>query len=227
MQRWNVLARHETDEGVLELRQRGHDFLITIDGRVLMNSFSRKSEEEHATLGLAPIADRKQPRVLVSGLGMGFTLRAALDVLPTGARVLVGEIDPIVVQWCKGPLGPATNHAIADPRVELALGDVAALIDRASPGHFDAILLDLYEGPNDARQGRTDPFFSARALERQRAAIAAGGVLSVWGEEMEPAYTQRMKGAGFEVTAHAIGQGGRKHAVWVGVRRGASAASRA
>lgn len=214
---WVVLAQHETDEDVVELRQRGDDFLITIGGRVLMNSFSRRSEEQLATLGLAPIANRQRPTVLVSGLGMGFTLRAALDALPADARVVVVEIDPVIVEWCKGPLGPATGHAIADPRVELVTDDVARVIRESPPGRFDAILLDLYEGPNDARQGRTDPFYSARALEEQRRAIAPGGVLGVWGEDTEPAFTKRMTGAGFATTTHAIGQGGRKHAVWIGL----------
>src|SRR3954447_23877078 len=146
---WKVLAKVTDDQGVLELRQRGEsDFLIVVDGRVLMNSYARRSEEEMSRIGLAHLAGAKTPRVLIAGLGMGFTLRAALDVLPAGAEVAVAEIDRHIVEWCKGPLAAATNNALADPRVMLNIEDVAKLIERSQAGRFDAILLDLYEGPN-------------------------------------------------------------------------------
>ena len=215
---WTVLARHDALEGVLELRQRGDDFLIMIDKRVLMNSFSRSSEEALSTLSLAPIAGKREPKILVGGLGMGFTLRAALDVLPPGAQVLVAELNEVVLDWCKGPLGPATNHAVGDPRVTVQIGDVAHVI-AASPNRFDAILLDLYEGPNDGSQGRNDPLYGAAALRKQRDALLRGGVLGVWGEDKEPAYAKRFGAAGFDVTTHAIGKGGRKHVVYIGKRR--------
>lgn len=216
---WNTLATAELDDGgLLELRQRGEsDFLIVIDGRVLMNSFSRRSEEELSRIGLADVKGAK-PRVLIGGLGMAFTLRAALDVLPPGAEVTVAELNPVVLEWCKGPLGPATNHAVADPRVTVSLGDVAELIGTSSPGRFDAILLDLYEGPNDASQGRNDPFYSVAALAKQRASLAAGGVLAVWSEDADAPYEKRFKAAGFTVTVHKFGTGGRKHVVYVGRR---------
>lgn len=217
---WKTLASAELDDGaLLELRQRGDsDFLIIVDGRVLMNSFSRRSEEELSRVGLAHLTGAKAPRVLIGGLGMAFTLRAALDVLPPGAEVVVAELNPVVLEWCKGPLGPATNRAVDDPRVRVDLGDVAELIATSPAGRFDAILLDLYEGPNDASQGRNDPFYSPAALEKQRLALAKAGVLAVWSEDADAPYEKRFKAAGFAVTTHKFGTGGRKHVVYLGRR---------
>lgn len=216
---WKTLATVPAAEGPLELRQRGDDFLIVIGGRVLMNSFARHSEEELARLGIAAIPGRPNPTILVSGLGMGFTLRAALDAAPAGARIIVVEIDPQIVEWCKGPLGRATSHALDDPRVELVVEDVAAVIKQRQPGKLDAILLDLYEGPNAASQRRDDPFYSPAALERSRMALSRGGVLGVWAEDADLPFAKRFATAGFDVTTHAIGRGGRKHIVYLGRRR--------
>jgi spermidine synthase len=218
---WTTLATSQTDEGVLELRQRGEsDYLIVIGGRVLMNSHARKSEEALATLGLARldgVADSAK-RVLVAGLGMGYTLRAALDALPaSGPEVVVCEIDRQIVEWCKGPLAAATNNALGDPRVKLEIADVAARIAH-SKNTFDAILLDLYEGPNAASQRKDDPFYSAHALVRTRAALRPGGVLAVWSEDADAPFAKRLVTAGFVVKAHSIGAGGRKHVVYVGRR---------
>jgi spermidine synthase len=218
---WTTLASVDLLDGVMELRQRGDsDFLIMIDGRVLMNSFSRSSEEELSRLGLSHIGGVTAPRVLIGGLGMAFTLRAALDVLPAAAEVTVAELNANVLAWCTGPLGPATNHAVADPRVTVEITDVAELIATTSAGRYHAIILDLYEGPNDASQGRNDPFYSVAALAKQRAALAPNGVLSVWSEDADAPYEKRFKAAGFTVAKHVIGSGGRRHVVYVG-RRGA------
>lgn len=216
MKAWKTLATSKTAEGTLELRQRGDadDYLIVIGGRVLMNSHARKSEEALATLGLAGV-DAK--RVLIAGLGMGYTLRAALDVLPASSEVVVCELDPIIVEWCKGPLAAATNNALGDPRVKLEIADVAARIG-ASKNTFDAILLDLYEGPNAASQRKDDPFYSAHALVRTRAALRPGGVLAVWSEDSDAPFAKRFVTAGFVVKPHSIGAGGRKHVVYVGRR---------
>jgi spermidine synthase len=213
---WTTLATSQTDEGVLELRQRGDsDYLIVIGGRVLMNSHARKSEEALATLGLAAVTDPK--RVLVAGLGMGYTLRAALDALPASTEVVVCELDPVIVEWCKGPLAAATNNALGDPRVKLEIVDVAARIAH-SKNTFDAILLDLYEGPNAASQRKDDPFYSAHALVRTRAALRPNGVLAVWSEDSDAPFAKRLVTAGFVVKPHSIGAGGRKHVVYVGRR---------
>jgi spermidine synthase len=216
---WRVLAKVDTEEGMLELRQRGDaDFLIVIGGRVLMNSYSRSSEEELARLGCAHLRGPKAPKsphVLLAGLGMGFTLRAALDVLPPTAKVTVCEINQVVVDWCRGPLALATRDALGDPRVELRVEDVAKTIAAARPGSIAAIVLDLYEGPNAASQRREDPFYGPRALAQQHAALAPRGVLAVWSEDADAAYAKRLGAAGFDVKTHAIGSGGRKHVVYV------------
>lgn len=216
---WKTLATVPTTEGALELRQRGDDFLIVIGGRVLMTSMSRSSEEALSTLAFAHLARRPAPRVLIGGLGMGFTLRAALETLPADARVVVAELNPEIVAWCRGPLGPITRHAVDDPRVAIELGDVARVIAEAKPAGYDAILLDLYEGPNAASQRRDDPFYGSRALAHSRAALAPGGVLGVWSEDADAPFHKRLAGAGFTVTTHRIGSGGRRHLVYLG-RRG-------
>jgi spermidine synthase len=218
---WQSISRVETDEGVLELRQRGEsDFLIVIGGRVLMNSYSRSSEEELARLALAELRSAgTSPRVLIAGLGMGFTLRAALDRLPPGAQVTVCELNPVVVEWCRGPLAAATRHALADRRVNLQLADVARVIASAPAGHYHAIVLDLYEGPNAASQRRDDPFYSAAALVEQRRALARDGVLAVWSEDADAPYAKRVTSGGFALKTHSIGSGGRRHVVYLAVRR--------
>lgn len=216
---WKTLATVPTDEGALELRQRGDtDFLIVIGGRVLMNSYSRSSEEELSRLGLANVQGAA-PAVLIGGLGMAFTLRAALDVLPPRARVTVAELNRVVVDWCKGPLAAATRNAAGDPRVHVELGDVARVIAMAKPGAYDAILLDLYEGPNAASQRRDDPFYSPASLAKQHAALAPKGTLAVWAEDADAPYAKRFAAAGFDVSTHSIGSGGRRHIVYVGRKR--------
>ena len=217
---WTTIATAELEDADLVLQQQGDDFLIWFDGRVLMNSFSRGSEELLAQLALAGVGDRAAPRVLVGGLGMGFTLRAALDVLPAAAHVVIAELNRVIVDWCEGPLAAAAGHALADPRVELVLGDVADVIARATPGALDAIILDLYEGPFDELQGRTDPFYSAGALARQRLALVPGGVLAVWAEAEDAPYAARLAAAGFEVTVHPIPSGAECHVVYLGRRLG-------
>jgi spermidine synthase len=218
-QPWQTLATVGTSDGVLELRRRGDDWLMVIDGRVLMNSFSRSSEEELARLAVARLGDRAPRHVLVSGLGMGFTLRALLDRAPAEARVVVAELNPVVVEWCRGPLGPATNEAIRDPRVRVEVGDVADVIAGAAPEAFELILLDLYEGPNSSTQDADDPFYGAGALARAHRALAPRGVLGVWSEDADAPFERRFSAARFSVTKHSIGSGGRRHFVYLGVRR--------
>jgi spermidine synthase len=215
---WQTLATANTDEGLLELRRRGDDeHLIVIGGRVLMNSASRRSEEALATLACAHLKSAVAPRVLIGGLGMAFTLRAALDCLPATAQIVVAELNADIVAWCKGPLAASTGNAVADPRVTIELGDVAAVIAAAPPGSFDAIVLDLYEGPNAATQRGDDPFYSGAALERQFRALEPAGVLAVWSEDADAAFAKRMS-AKFATKMHRIGGGGRRHVVYVGRR---------
>ena len=216
---WQTLATVGTAEGVLELRRRHDDWLMLIDGRVLMNSFSRSSEEQLAWLALERLGDRQADRVLVSGLGMGFTLRALLDRAPPTAKIVVAELNPVVVEWCRGPLGPATGEAIRDSRVRVEIGDVADVIASATAGAFDLILLDLYEGPNSSTQAADDPFYGPSALARVHRALAPRGVVGVWSEDADAAFARRLAAAGFSMTKHSIGSGGRRHIVYLGRRR--------
>jgi len=190
---------------------------MMIAGRVLMNSFSRSSEEELSRLAVAKL-ERPAHSVLVSGLGMGFTLRALLDAVPSAAKVVVAEINPVVVEWCRGPLGPATDQAVLDPRVDVRVRDVAQVIADAPAGGFDLILLDLYEGPNSSTQAADDPFYGAAALARAHKALAPHGVLGVWSEDADAQFARRFSSARFSVTRHSIGRGGRRHIVYLGRR---------
>lgn len=216
------MATVPTPEGPLELRQRGErDFLIVIGGRVLMTSSAHRSEVALSQLAAARLVGRPRPRVLVGGLGMGYTLRAALDAFAADAQLVVAELTPTVVEWCKGPLAVLTAGAASDPRVELVIDDVARVIAAGAAGDgaaYDAILLDLYEGPNAASQRKDDPFYGAAALARSRSALRPRGVLAVWSEDPDAAFAKRFAGAGFQVTTHRPNQGGRSHVIYLGVR---------
>lgn len=212
---WKTLATVATKEGSLQLRQRGErEFLIVIDGRVLMTSNDRRSEQGLATLACEGLTARA-PRVLIGGLGMAYTVRAALDVLPTAAEVVVAELTPAVDEWCRGPLAPLTDAAVLDPRVRVVIGDVARVIVDAPRARYDAIILDLYEGPHAATQRADDPFYGRAALHRSHAALAPGGTLAIWSEEADEPFARRLTAAGFAVATHKLGAT-RTHVVYVG-----------
>lgn len=216
---WETLEAVATAEGRLELRRRGErEFVIMVGGRVLMNSALHLTEAAVAEMACARIADREKPRVLIGGLGMGYTLRATLDALPRKSRVIVAEIEPAIVRWCRGPLAGLTERAVDDRRVSVRMADVAKVIqETVDTGPFDAIILDLYEGPRDATQAREDPFYGPRALERTRAALAPGGVFAVWSEDADPAFAKRLRSAGFAVETLRPGKGGPRHVVYLAV----------
>ena len=220
MKPWQTLERIETPEGRLELRQRGdRDFLITIGGRVLMTSAAHRSEDDLARLACDAMVRRPRPRVLLGGLGMGYTLRAALDRLPPAAEVTVVDLNPAVVAWCQGPLAPLTRAAVADRRVRVVIDDVARVIGGARAGELDAILLDLYEGPRAGRASARHPLYGDIAVAAAWSALRAGGVLAVWSEEPDPSYEARLRLQDFQVTSQrAGGGGGRTHIVYLGVR---------
>ena len=185
---------------------------MMIDGRVLMNSFSRTSEEALANMAVERLG-RPPASVLCAGLGMGFTLRALVDAVPEGARVTVAELNPVVVDWCRGPLAPATGDVLRDPRVRVDIADVSEVIARAPAGAFDVVLLDLYEGPNTATQDADDPFYSAAALSRMYRALSPHGVAGIWSEDADVPFAKRFAAARFAVTKHSVGSGGRRHIV--------------
>jgi spermidine synthase len=217
-QPWQMIEKVETGDGVLELRKRGdRDFMILINNRVLMNSSANRSEIVLGELACRKIATRPRPRVLIGGLGMGLTLKAALDSLPHTAQVVVSELNPVVVTWCCGPLAMLTNDIMRDPRVTIIIEDVAAVITRAAqPGGapFDAILLDLYEGPGASSNASHDLFYGSRALKTTAAALSPGGVFAVWGENPDASFEKRLAVAGFIVDRERPGRGGLRHVVY-------------
>jgi spermidine synthase len=219
---WETLATVPTPEGPLELRRRGtNEFLIAIGGRVLMNSRANRSELALGELACRALGARPKPRVLIGGLGMACTLRACLDVLPAPAQVVVVELNPDVIGWCRsGPLAELTSHAVADPRVIVRLGDVARAIgDAAQPGadRFDAVILDLYEGPQPSTP-RDHPHYGQAALAAAHAALRPGGVLAVWSEDPSAAFEKHLARSGFAVRTERPGRGGRRHVVHLAQR---------
>ncbi len=215
---WQTLDRRESPDGVLELRQRGaDDFLICVNGRVLMNSRASRSEEQlgvRTCKGLGAGA-----RVLIGGLGMGLTLRAVLDSLPEESHVDVSELHPIVTEWCRGPLAALTGGCLDDPRVSVRVGNVADHIREAadSAAAYDAIVLDLFEGPHAHTDAKRDPFYGRQAIERSWRALRPDGVLGVWAEAREQHFETRLGAQGFTVESHRPGRGGLRH--WIVLAR--------
>lgn len=210
---WRTLGREATAWGEVELRQRGEDdFLLSLDGRVVMTSAAHRSERLLAELATSELAVSRDPRVLVAGLGLGYTLRAALDTLGPDAEVVVAELLPAVVQWCRGPLAALSGNALGDPRVRVVERDVRCEIEAAAASRrpFDAIALDLFEGP----RGADDPLLGARALRRIRRALTPAGVLAVWSERPEAGFERALARSGFAFECRRAGRGGLRHAVY-------------
>jgi spermidine synthase len=225
---WQTLASAGTPAGLLSLRRRGAgETVIVLDGRVLMNGAAHRSEAALAELACRAVAARPRPRLLLGGLGLGFTLRAALHLLPRQASVVVAESEPVIVEWCRGPLADEAGQALADPRVRVEIADVAAVIAGAAGGArggaaaFDAIVLDLFEGPRTRAGDRDDPLYGPAALARSRAALAPGGVLAIWSEDSDAGFETRLTAAGFRWERHRPGRGGPRHTVYLAHRGGA------
>ena len=215
---WCTLDQVQTEEGPLRLAQRGEsEFLITIDGRVLMAGATHRSEALLATAAAERLKGKSAPKVLVGGLGMGLTLRTALDHLPQRTQVTVVELNPVVVEWCRGPLKALTEGAVEDPRVTVRIADVAQVIQETASAEqtFDAILLDLYEGPHETLGAAGAPFYGRQALKTTRAALAPGGVFAVWSEQADAPFEQRLKTQGFTVERLAPERGGSRHVVYL------------
>jgi spermidine synthase len=214
---WTPLDRVDTPEGPLELLQRGsRDFVITVGGRVLMNSAWALTERAVAEVGCRKLVGGRAPRVLIGGLGMAFTLRAALDALPADASVTVVELNPVVERWCRGPLAALTGDPLSDPRVRLVLADVSRVIARTDKANrYDLIVLDLYDGPRAATQGVDDPRYGVAALAFTRAALVPGGWLAVWSEEPDAAFERRLAGSGFVVEPVSPPSSGPRHVVYL------------
>lgn len=224
MIRWVELDRAQVPDGGGELRllQRGVEYSIMADGGIeLMNSRLSGSEEALASLAWEKIRGRPGPRVLIGGLGMGFTLRAALAVLPDDAVVEVVELVPAVVRWARGPLAHLFAGSLDDPRTRILEGDVVASI-AASNGAYDAILLDVDNGPEGLTRRANDALYDAAGLARAEAALSAGGVVAVWSSAPHARFTAALKASGLAAeeirTPARKGGRGARHVIWLGVK---------
>jgi len=203
----------------LQLYQSGDLFSIKIPGRgELMNSRTHGSEKALAELACAKIAGVKKPRVLIGGLGMGFTLAAALKAVGPDAEVVVAELVPEVVDWNRTLIGACSGHPLEDPRSSVYVGDVADLI-RRSGGGFDAVLMDVDNGPEALVRRENDWLYSGDGLRATRAALRPRGVLAVWSASPDRAFSKRLQHAGFDVNEHVVrphraGKGPR-HTIWI------------
>jgi len=205
--------------GTLRLMQRGQEFSIMADGGIeLMNSRLSGSEEALAELTAARLAGRPRPRVLIGGLGMGFTLRAALAAFPDG-RITVAELVPEVVAWARGPMAHIHAGALDDPRVTVAVTDVAAAIGQ---GGWDAILLDVDNGPEGLTRRANDRLYDPAGLAAAKAALTPGGLLAVWSSAPHAVFSRRVRQAGFAVEELKVkaGPGRRKasHVIWLAAK---------
>lgn len=204
----------------LRLKRRGAEFSIMLGTNELMNSRLSGSEEALARLACAKLADRPSPQMLIGGLGMGFTLRAALHELGVGASVTVAELVPAVVAWARGPMAELFAGSLDDARVGIRETDVGALI-RAAKARYDAILLDVDNGPDGLTREANDALYDPPGLRAAHAALRPGGVLAVWSSAPDPAFTRRLRQAGFtveEVNTRARGKRGARHVIWVATR---------
>ena len=211
------------DGGELRLMRRGAEFSIMSGAIELMNSRVSGSEQALATLAAARLAGRAAPHVLIGGLGMGFTLRAALVALGPSARVTVAELAPAVVAWARGPLAHIFADSLSDPRTAVRVADVAALIRPAEAG-YDAILLDVDNGPEGLTRRDNDRLYHRAGLAAARRALRPGGVLAVWSSAPNPAFTGRLGEAGFEVEEIRVrasgGRRGARHVIWMATAPG-------
>lgn len=202
----------------LRLKRRGTEFSIMLGTNELMNSRLSGSEEALARLTIERLTV-PAPRVLIGGLGLGFTLRACLPLLPAQARVTVVELVPAVVAWARGPLAALHGDSLEDPRVTVVEEDVGAVI-RAAKADWDAILLDVDNGPEGLSRAGNDALYSATGLAAARAALAPGGVLSVWSAGSDRGFTHRLQASGLKVEEIPVRAGttkrGARHMVWVG-----------
>jgi len=201
----------------LQLFRRGGDFTIALGGNELMSSRLSGSEEALAEMSCDRLGDGAAPHLLIGGYGMGFTLRAALARLGPGARVTVAELVPEIIDWARGPMAALAAGCLDDPRVELLLGDVSGVIGGAAR-QYDAILLDVDNGPDGLTRDSNDRLYSMAGLARAKAALRPGGIMAIWSAHPDVRFARRLKEAGFaveEVAVRARSNGkGARHIIW-------------
>jgi spermidine synthase len=206
------------DGTVMKLIRRSNEYIILADGAILMSSCMHGSEEELATLACQRARTLEQPSVLVGGLGMGFTLRAALDVLSSDAMVVVAELVPAVVEWNRGPLGPLAGHPLEDKRVRVATGDVAVILN-SRPGQFDAVILDVDNGPTAFNASNNAGLYDSRGIAAAHAALKREGVLAVWAAQDDRKFERRLRQGRFDVQVQRVRgrlkRGGPRHTIFL------------
>jgi len=211
--------------GELRLMQRGAEFSIRLGRDELMNSRLSATEQALATIACEKIRTRnrpnKRPTILIGGLGMGFTLRAALTVLGKQAHIIVAELVPAVVAWARGPMAKLSGDSLTDPRVRIHEGDVGDLI-RSGRLAYDAILLDVDNGPQGMTRKTNDRLYDLKGLHAAHTALRPGGVLAVWSSGPDAKFTARLRKTGFkvdEIPLRAKGpRGGARHFIWTATR---------
>jgi spermidine synthase len=203
----------------MKLVRRGDEHILLANGKSLMSSRMHGSEEALATLACQRARMQDRPSVLIGGLGMGFTLRATLDLLPPDATVVVAELMAAVVDWNRGPLGPLAGHPLQDGRVRVEIDDVA-LVLRSYPGQFDAVLLDVDNGPTALTASNNDGLYDYRGIAAAYAALKMDGVLAVWSAREDRRFEQRLRHGRFAVEVERIrgrlANGGPRHAIFLG-----------
>jgi len=218
---WILIERAETpDGGALELWKRGAEFSIRTAGHELMGSAMHGSERQLSELAIGALGKSGRPRVLIGGLGCGYTLAAALAGLGPKARVLVDEISPAVIGWNRGPLGELAGHPLNDPRVSVRQVDVVDDLMHADEP-FDLILLDVDNGPSALSQARNAWLYREPGIARLHAALSVGGVLGVWSAGPDARFVKRLRAQRFRVDehrVHASGSRGRRHTLWIAKR---------
>jgi spermidine synthase len=219
-----VLGETQTPDGAdLKLARRGNEYIILASGKTLMSSRMHGSEEALAQFGCRLARSVESPCVLVGGLGMGYTLRATLDLLPLGAEVVVAELLAAVVDWNRTALASLAGHPLRDKRVRIYLGDVALTV-RNSRARFDAILLDVDNGPSAFTADTNSRIYDDRGLTAAREALKPGGVLAIWSAREDRKFEQRLRYNGFKVEVEPVRgrlkKGGPRHVIFLGQKIG-------
>jgi spermidine synthase len=208
---------------LLQLMRRGDQFSITIGTIELMGNRAHGSEIALANLACARLTGRARPRVLIGGLGMGYTLRAALAALPTDAEIVVAELVAAVARWARGPLAHMFADSLDDPRLALRVEDVGRTI-RAGAAQYDAILLDVDNGPEGTTRRENDLLYGREGLQSVHRALRSGGLLAVWSMGPDRRFKARLRGSGFAVEERRVpahGTAGRQHVIWLAERSSA------
>ncbi len=223
MRAWELLGETRGPDGTdIRLIRRADEYLILANGRPLMSNRLHGSEEALATLACGHSKVRDRPRVLVGGLGMGFTLRAVLDVLPPEAVVTVAELLPAVIEWNRTLLGALAAHPLNDPRVRIQIADVGFTL-RANPGGFDVVLLDVDNGPAAFTVITNSGLYDSGGVVAAYAALRPLGTLAVWSAWEDRKFEQRLRFHGFDVKVARVQarmkKGGKRHTIFLGIKR--------